>query len=187
MAKSKKNTWIRWSADEIKLLKKLFPKGKTRQISDQTGRAFTAVRQKAYDMGLKTRECRLWSADEIKLLQENYLKKNWRELADMFGRSSETIIRKANSIGLRKMKIYVRWKKREDMILKKFYRNSNVIDIEKRIGRSVPSIRARAYLLGLSTPYHIWSKREFNLIKKYYPSQIYCSPLRNMLNYGNIS
>jgi len=49
MAKNNKNTWIHWSEDEIKLLKKLFPKGKARQVADQTGRTLAAVRQRAYD------------------------------------------------------------------------------------------------------------------------------------------
>ena len=60
MAKSKKNTWIHWSEDEVKLLKKLFPKGKARQIADQTGRTLNAVKQRAWEMGLKTRQWRPW-------------------------------------------------------------------------------------------------------------------------------
>jgi hypothetical protein len=71
MAKSKKNGWVSWSEDEVKLLRKLFPHGKARQISEQIGRPLTAVKQKAYSMGLKTRECpRLWSANEVKLLEK---------------------------------------------------------------------------------------------------------------------
>ena len=69
MAKSNKNGWVSWSEDEIKLLKKLYPLGRVREIAEQTGRPLTAVRQKAYKMGIKTRERRLWSANEIKLLK----------------------------------------------------------------------------------------------------------------------
>jgi hypothetical protein len=61
MAKHKTNTWVLWSEDEVKLIKKLFPKGKARQVSQQIGRPLTAVKQKAYDMGLKTRQWCLWS------------------------------------------------------------------------------------------------------------------------------
>jgi hypothetical protein len=102
MAKGNKRTWIHWSEDEVKLLKKLFPKGKTRQIADQTGRAFTAVRQKAYDMGLKTKKWRLWSADEIKLLYKLYQNQTAQSIADILGRSLETVYKKASSLGLRK-------------------------------------------------------------------------------------
>ena len=72
MAKNKKNRWVLWSEDEVKLLKKLFPRGRAREVVEQTGRPLTAVRQKAYSMGIKTRECRLWSANEVKLLKKLY-------------------------------------------------------------------------------------------------------------------
>ena len=67
MTKRNKRTLIHWSADDVILLKKLFPKGKARQIANQTGRTLDAVKQRAYDMGLKTKKWRLWSDDEIKL------------------------------------------------------------------------------------------------------------------------
>ena len=44
MAKSKKNSWVAWSEDEVKLLKRLFPRGRAREIAEQTGRSLTAVR-----------------------------------------------------------------------------------------------------------------------------------------------
>jgi len=102
MAKSNKNTLIHWSEDEVKLLKKLYPKGKARQIADQTGRTLAAVRQRTYDMGPKTRECRLWSADEIKLLYELHQNQPLQSIADILGRSLDAVYRKASSLGLRK-------------------------------------------------------------------------------------
>ena len=65
MSKSKKNGWVSWSEDEVKLLKRLFPLGRAREVAKQTGRPLTAVRQKAYSMGIKTRELHLLSAKEI--------------------------------------------------------------------------------------------------------------------------
>jgi hypothetical protein len=32
-AEIKKNSWVSWSEDEIKLLKKLFPRGRAREIA----------------------------------------------------------------------------------------------------------------------------------------------------------
>jgi len=150
MAKSNKNTWILWSEDEVKLLKKLFPKGKTRQIADQTGRTFAAVRQKAYDMGLKTREWRLWSADEIKLL---YLHQNQtvQSIADILGRPLTAVCKKASSIGLRKGIFHPTWSIQEESLLKKLYPTNTATDIAKRIGRSVRAVRGKAFRLGLSS------------------------------------
>ena len=76
MAKNKRNGWISWSKDEVKLLKKLFPRGRAREVAERTGRPLTAVKQKAYYMGIKTKERRLWSANEIKLLKKLYPKEN---------------------------------------------------------------------------------------------------------------
>jgi len=37
----KKNSWVAWSEDEVKLLKRLFPRGRAREIAEQTGRPLT--------------------------------------------------------------------------------------------------------------------------------------------------
>jgi hypothetical protein len=61
-AGTKKKTLIAWSEDEVKLLKRLFPQGRAREIAKRTGRSLEAVEHKAYYMGIRTREYRLWSA-----------------------------------------------------------------------------------------------------------------------------
>ncbi|MQY62040.1 hypothetical protein GH146_01970 [archaeon] len=81
MAKSKTNRWVLWSKDEVKLLKKLFPRGRASEIAERTGRPLTAVRQKAYTMGIKTRERHLWSANEVKLLKKLYTKESAKSIA----------------------------------------------------------------------------------------------------------
>ena len=100
MAKSKKNTWILWSEDEVKLLRKLFPRGRTREVAEQTGRPLTAVRQKAYNMGLKTKKYHPWSANEVELLKKLYPTENTRSIAGKLGRSLREVMTKAyNRIG----------------------------------------------------------------------------------------
>ncbi len=54
--KLKKGVRRPWSEDEIKLLQKLFPSGRAREIANRTGRTLAAVRQQAYNMGITTRE-----------------------------------------------------------------------------------------------------------------------------------
>ena len=61
-AKTKKKTRIAWSEDEVELLKRLYPDGGAEEIAELTGRPSTVVRQKAYNMGIRTTERRLWSA-----------------------------------------------------------------------------------------------------------------------------
>ena len=89
----------------------------------------------------------------------------------MLGRSPEAVKTKSQIIGFKKTNRPVPWTKKEDMLLKKLYRNSNAIDISKRIGRSISAIPYRARLLGLTTPPRIWSKKELNLLRRLYPSK----------------
>jgi hypothetical protein len=100
MAKSNKRTWIHWSEDDVNLLKKLFPKGKARQVADQTGRTLDAVKQRAYDMGLKTRGRHLWSEDEIKLLHKLYQNQTGQSIADIPGRPMHQSSASSESLSL---------------------------------------------------------------------------------------
>ena len=109
IVKAKKITWVRWSSEEVRLLKRLFRKGKAREIAERTGRPLTAVREKAYSMGLKTRECRQWLAEELTLLKKLYPGESLQSIADKLGRSKSVVGHKARTIGLRKIKPPVYW------------------------------------------------------------------------------
>ncbi len=172
-AEIKKNSWVAWSEDEVKLLKRLFPRGRTREIAEQTGRPLTAVRQKAYSMGIKTRERRLWSANEIKLLKKLYSSENTQSIADKLGRSSHSVVAvvdKARKIGLKKVGTAPVWSKQELTLLKKLYPDNNVQDIANQLGRTITAVLTKAHRLGLRKS-HVWSKKELNLLKKLYPSR----------------
>jgi hypothetical protein len=121
--KIKKSSLVAWSEDEVKLLKKLFPRGRAREIVEQTGRPLTAVRQKAYSMGINTRECRRWSANEIELLKKLYPTENTQSIADKLGRPLQSVSGKASKIGLKKDK-RLPWSKQEVTLLKKLYANT---------------------------------------------------------------
>ena len=171
MAKSKKNTWVLWSEDEVKLLKKLFPRGKAREIADRIGRPLTVVRQKAYTMGLRTRECRRWSAKETELLKKLYPSEDIQSIADKLGRSAVAVKHRASQVGLKKIGSPVPWSRQEENLLKKLYPTNSVRDIANQIGRSLGAIGNRAHELGLRKAKPVWSKKEVNLLKKLYPSR----------------
>jgi len=85
----KKKKVKKWSARELALLKKLYPHCKrTLDVARQLGRPLTTVRQKAYDLGIKTEKYRPWSADELELLRELYQVKGLKELAEQLGEVS---------------------------------------------------------------------------------------------------
>ena len=151
MVKRRKNNWVRWSKDEIKLLKRLFPLGKARQVAEKTGRSLKAVKQKAYDMGLGTRQNRRWSASEIEIVKRLYPIETARSIGARLGRSEKTVSVKARSIGVKKAECRLPWSTREDALLKKLYpdRKNTKADIAEKIGRSIYAIGVRAYRLGL--------------------------------------
>jgi len=170
MAKSKKNSWVAWSEDEVKLLKRLFPRGRAREIAEQTGRSLATVRQKAYNMGINTRERRLWSANEVKLLKKLYPTENTQSIADKLGRPLESVKAIAYLNGLKKVGTTPVWSRQEDTLLKKLYPHNSLRDIANQLGRTVSAVTGRAHKLGISKPKRIWSKKELNLLNPDFPS-----------------
>ncbi len=171
-AEIKKNNWVAWSEDEVKLLKKLFPRGRAREIAEQTGRPLTAVRQKAYTMGIKTRELHIWSANEVKLLEKLYPSENTQSIADKLRLPLKLVRQKTYRLGIQKVgtaPVCV-WSRQEEALLRKMYPGNSVPDIANQLGRSVQAVAQKAHKLELrKSP--VWSKKELNLLKKLYPSR----------------
>ena len=110
MAKQKKlikGPWS-WKKQDIKLLKRLYPRGNTRMIAERLGRPLTAVRQKAYDIGMKTDVYQFWPDEDLKVLAKLYADTATEELAERFGRSAGSIKTKARQLGLRKSPAYLK-------------------------------------------------------------------------------
>jgi len=102
-----KGPWS-WTKDDIKLLKRLYPHGNTRMIAERLGRPLTAVRQKAYDIGMKTDIYRYWTEEDLKLLAKLYPDTATEELAERFNRSAGSVKTKARQFGLRKSPSYLK-------------------------------------------------------------------------------
>jgi hypothetical protein len=145
--KIKKRTSIAWSKDEVKLLKKLYPRGGAGEIAERIGRPLTAVRQKAYYMGIGTSEHRFWSASEIRRLKRLYPSETIQSIADKLGRSFRSVVAKAFKLGLtEKLRV---WSKRELNLLTRLYPSRTAQEIADQIGRSVHATRLRIVKLGL--------------------------------------
>lgn len=97
-----------WTEGDIKLLKRLYPRGNTRMIAEKLCRPLTAVRQKAYDMGMKTDIYNYWTEDELEVLSERYADTVTDELAERFGRSAGSVKTKARQLGLKKSPRYLK-------------------------------------------------------------------------------
>ena len=97
-----------WTEDDIKLLKQLYPRGNTKMIAEKLCRPLTAVRQKAYDMGMKTEVYNYWTEDDLELLTRLYPDTVTDELAKRFGRSAGSVKTKARQLGLKKSQSYLK-------------------------------------------------------------------------------
>ncbi len=102
-----KGPWS-WTKDDIKLLKKLYPHGNTKMIAEKLCRPLTAVRQKAYDIGLKTDTYRYWPPEDLELLAGLYPDTRTEELGKRLGRSPGSVKTKARQLGLRKSQTYLK-------------------------------------------------------------------------------
>jgi hypothetical protein len=102
-----KGPWS-WTKDDIKLLKRLYPRGNTKKIAERLNRPLTAVRQKAYDMGMKTKVYRYWSDMDLKQLAKLYPNTAMEELVKRFRRSAGSIKTKARELGLKKSRKYLK-------------------------------------------------------------------------------
>ncbi len=101
--KAKKNTPVRWSNEEVRLLKKLFPKGKAGEIASQLGRSVNAVRMKAHKLGLrKPNQYPVWSKKELNVLKKLYPRRTAEEIADRIGRPVQAVRKKIFKSGLKR-------------------------------------------------------------------------------------
>jgi hypothetical protein len=97
-----------WTEGDKKLLKQLYPFGNTKMIAAKLCRPLTAVRQKAYDMGMKTDIYNYWTEEDLKLLSDLYPDTITDELAERFGRSAGSVKTKARQLGLKKSQSYLK-------------------------------------------------------------------------------
>ena len=146
-AKTKKSRPRPWSANEVKLLKKLYQSENVQSIADELGRSYKAVGGKARNIGLKKEKCPPWSRQEIRLLKKMYPDTSARDIANELGRTVSAVQKKAGKLGLRKS-IRV-WSKRELNLLKKLYPSRMAQQIADQIGRPIQATRLRIHKLGL--------------------------------------
>ena len=163
-AKAKKSRPCPWSEGEVKLLKKLYPSGRAEEIAERTGRSLTAVRQRAYVMGIKAREDRLWSANDIRQLKRLYPSETAQNIADKLGRAVGAVTAKAYRMGLtEELRV---WSKGELNLLKELYLSKTAREIAEQIGRSERATGSKILRLGLQKKLRHERHRVVNGVRK---------------------
>lgn len=97
-----------WKKKDIRLLKRNYKRGNIKQLAERLNRPLTAVRQKAYDMGMKTEVYKFWKPEELEMLTELYADTDTEDLAKIFQRSVGSIKTKARQLGLKKSENYLK-------------------------------------------------------------------------------
>ncbi len=137
-----------WSANEIKLLKKLYPTENTQSIADKLGRPLQSVKSIAYLNGLKkVGTAPIWSRQEDTLLKKLYPHNSVRDIANQLGRTVPAVMGRAHKLGISKPQHI--WSKKELNLLRKLYPSRTIQQIADHIGRPVPATRMRIHRLGL--------------------------------------
>ena len=107
MAKKKrKNSWVLWSEAELKLVRKLYPLGKVKEIARRTGRTETAIKGRAQRLGVKGPAIQpaypVWSKKELNLLRKLYPTTTAEAIAKRLGRSVHALRLRIVKIGIKK-------------------------------------------------------------------------------------
>jgi len=106
MVKKNKSGWIAWSEHEVELLKRLFQQNSVREISEQIGRPFNSVQQRAYKLGLRKQGLApVWSKKELSLLRRLYPTRTAGQIAEQIGRTMPATMARIFRLGLRKRKL----------------------------------------------------------------------------------
>ena len=183
MAEARKISRRPWSQDEVRLLRRHFADMDTRRLAAKIGRPLTAVRQRAYEMGLKTNGYSgPWSAEEVALLKELYPKMSTRRVAERIGRTMQSVGQKSLKLGLKKTDEYLasigfvsepkKWTQDDIALVGKMYASKSVNEIAAELGRSVPTVRQRAHKMGLrKKEYLTWSLEEVRKLKSQFPDK----------------
>jgi hypothetical protein len=97
-----------WKKRDIRILKRNYKHGNIKQLAERLHRPLTAVRQKAYDMGMKTEVYKFWTPQELQMLKEIYADTATEDIAAIFNRTAGSVKTKARQLGLRKSESYIK-------------------------------------------------------------------------------
>ena len=176
-----------WSKEEDALIKKMYSSALTKDLAQKLNRTVKAVNsraellniQKDPDKYIPPPAYHAWPDKDTqklrKLWQQGYSR---TKIAEILGKSYESIkyqIRKQiKDFGLMDRKDPHQWSKKEIAYLVKHYKTKTNRQISEFLERPIPSIIYKAGRLGLSgTAADSWTKREINILKKFYSQLTY--------------
>lgn len=166
----------KWNEEEIKILKKLYPKGGAKPIAKKLGRSPASVMTKAAKLGIKYKGRRYWAKWEDNYMRRHYDDRKNRSIAKTLKRSVHAVLGRARFLNLRGAKAKA-WTEKEIDILRQMYpyRKHSLKEISQIINRTPYAILLKAQTLGINRPAHDheWTKEERNYLIKNYKTKTY--------------
>lgn len=142
-----------WLPGELDALRRMVPTSASwEKIAGTLDRSVTAVKSKAWEIGLCRGNSRRWTEDEDRLLFKNYGTVPTSVLAISLDRGSPAIYARAGYLGLQRV-APPPWSEAEDAVLREAYATGAMIaEIAARLGRPGSGVISRASHLGLRRP-----------------------------------
>lgn len=169
----------RWTKEEDKLLKEIYPSNLKQDIINKTGKPWPTIHRRAVRLKLR-RDPKLinqdrknrgprkdaWTPEEEKLLKEIFENNTKKAILEKINRPWAGIYLRANRLGLVRNPEIVKqemivggksaptkknvWTTEEDNLLKEIYGKKRKKEIQERFNRSWSAIRGRAIKLGVT-------------------------------------
>jgi len=91
-----------FSDDEVRLIRRPFPRTETLEIAARLNRSNNAVKAKLRELGLRRQSENIWSSREMALLKKLYPTTSTSAIANRLDKSPAATYRKAHDLGLKK-------------------------------------------------------------------------------------
>lgn len=165
---------MRWSDEEVLILKTWSQWETVKQMAERLGRSEGSVKNKLYEEGIFLRQKRPFIAPERSWSKEDidYLKKNAKDIstpyiAKRLGKSIKAVRTKASRLGLSLQKRNRAWSEEQvDTLFRMVEENQPWSEIAKAIGKRADVCRKRAYDFMLKAEHkRRWTQEEDSTLK----------------------
>jgi len=123
-----------WKQEEDEMLKRCYHEMNTIKLSEMLGRTSGAIGIRAAQLGLRKI---WWTPEENSFLINNYHKMTRKQIAEAMGKSLMTIAKYIKKNGLQKR---YRWTVEEDLMLRKLYPKTPLIEIARLLNRTISGV-----------------------------------------------
>lgn len=147
----KKRIMQPWTEEELTYLKENWPEIGSKTAEHLKKHTLQSVRQRAKELGLRTKNY-YWSKKDEIFLKENYDRMSMQELASHFGRDEASIRYHLLVIGVaptHKSKPHSSWNNEEDEYLKKHCRHMSDTEIANFLGKTRKAVEDRRRHFGI--------------------------------------